>query len=243
MNITAEIWIYLALLLSSVVNIVVPISGSATLTPLLALLTDPHRAIGLTSFYFVLSGIVRIFLFRKNIEWAEVKKLLLPSVVMALLGASALVVIPPRILLVVVFLLTVHFLIKKIWPKEKKGSNLTSYVVGLLSGFLQGAGLSGSDLRNSYFYSKQLNIAQVHGTSSFMGTSNFFIATIARLYTGQLTLPDLTLLIYLFPFIVIAILIGRHLLYKLPKKVSEWIIIIIMITIVTLLGVKILRTF
>lgn len=56
---TRDIAIYSILAASSILNIIVPISGSATVTPLIAALTDPHRALGLASFYFflaVLSG-------------------------------------------------------------------------------------------------------------------------------------------------------------------------------------------
>ncbi len=35
-------WAYAALALTSLINILIPISGSATVTPFFAILTDPH---------------------------------------------------------------------------------------------------------------------------------------------------------------------------------------------------------
>ena len=62
-----NIVVYLIIAASSFVNIVVPISSSAVITPILAMITDPHIAIGLVSFFFVLRGVVRIVFFRRFI--------------------------------------------------------------------------------------------------------------------------------------------------------------------------------
>lgn len=237
----SDLWIYGTLALSSILNIIVPISGSATVTPFLAILTDPHRAIGLASFYFFLTALVRLILFRKDIQWKEVKILLIPSMGMSAIGAAALVGVPDVSLLIVVFLFTIYFLYKRIYSKKDSKSSLTDYVVGLLSGFLQGAGLAGSDLRNGYLYSQGLNISQVHGTTALIGGFNFFVATAVRLNTGQLDILDLTPLIYVLPFIIFGVLIGRYLLYKLPQKVSDIIVILTMLLVLVFLGIKILK--
>lgn len=235
-----QLWIYGALALSSLINILVPISGSSTVTPFLALLTDPHRAIGIASFYFVLSGIVRILLFRKHIQWHDIRTMLGPSAIAAFFGALALVAVPSKLLLLLVLAITVYFFAKKInIIPERRMSHLTNYLVGLFSGFLQGTGLAGSDLRNSYLYAEGLTIAQVHGTTALIGSVNFLIATIVRLYTKQLTVPDLTPLIYISPFIVIGILAGRHLLFKLPKRITNGIVVGVMLTIILFLALKV----
>src|SRR5688572_3872466 len=102
-------WVYVALAISTILNILVPISGSATVTPFLVLLTTPHIAIGLASFYFFLSAIIRIFLFGKDIDWREVKLLFLPSLLAAFAGAYLVRFVPDRTLLVIVLLFTIYF--------------------------------------------------------------------------------------------------------------------------------------
>ena len=239
-------WIYFVLAISSFINIIVPISGSSTVTPFLAILTDPHLAIGLASFYFLLSGIIRISMFRKGIRWEYVKSLLPISLIFAAGGAFALVEINPLILLIIILVFTLFFFYKKIRQifnkKEEKPMNKFSvHLVGVLSGFLQGSGLAGSDLRNGYLYSKKLSIAEVHGTSSLIGTSNFLIATIIRLGTNQITIPNLIPLLYIFPFMIIGIWLGKIMLYKIDKKHTDWIIIFTMGLIIFFLALKIVR--
>lgn len=242
-----DLIIYLALAASSILNIIVPISGSATVTPFLAILTDPHRAIGLASFYFLLSGIIRIYLFRKNIQWHEIKILLPLSLIAAFVGSLSLVVINSTFLLVIVLVFTIYFFLKRIKVfslannnKSKTKPHYTTGFIGLFSGFLQGAGLAGSDLRNSYLFGKDLNIAQVHGTTALVGASNFLLATIVRLFTNQLTIPDLVPLLYIFPFILVGTLLGRMTLYKFSEKTTNAAVVIVMVAIIVFLSQKVL---
>lgn len=235
------ILIYGLIGLSTLANIIVPITGSATVTPLLAMLVDPHRALGMATFIFFLSAPPRIFFFWRDIQWHEVRVLLLPSAVAAFVGAFALVVVPGRWLLILILLFSIYFLLKKlrIIPKSRGIGHLANYVVGPLSGFLQGTGLSGSDLRNQYLYAQDLKIAEVHGTTAIIGGANFLIATLVRLYTGQLGLPDIPLLLYLFPVIFLATWLGKKALFKIPQKISNFIVIGVMATIVLLLTYKV----
>mgnify|MGYP001609227616 CR=1 FL=1 len=240
-----NLWVYIILGLTSIINIVIPISGSATVTPFLAILTTPHIAIGLASFFFFLSGIVRVYMFRKQIQIKYVKSLLPISLVAAIIGAFALVKINPQILLIVILIFASYFLYKKLkdvfFQKEKKSINrLTVHSIGFLSGFLQGTGLAGSDLRNNYLYSEKLSLAQVHGTTALIGATNFFATTIIRLSTNQLTIPNLIPLLFVFPFIILGTWLGRKILYKIDKKYTNLIIILVMILIVLFLFFKII---
>ena len=138
-----DLIIYLALAVSSILNIIVPISGSATVTPFLAILTDPHKAIGLASFYFLLSGIIRVYLFRKNIQWHEIKILLPLSLIATFIGSLSLVAIDSTLLLVIVLAFTIYFFLKRIKVLSLANNKMvkqhyTTSFVGLFSGFLQG---------------------------------------------------------------------------------------------------------
>ena len=62
-----------------------------------------------------------------------------------------------------------------------------------------------------------------------IGSSIFFIATIVRLLTNQITIPNLIPLLYVFPIIVLASLLGRFALGKINKKTSDGIIIVVMV--------------
>jgi hypothetical protein len=67
------LFVFIILSVLTFVNILVPISDSVTITPLLALITDPHNAIGLVSFYFVFKK-TREF-FKKETEEKKIHKL------------------------------------------------------------------------------------------------------------------------------------------------------------------------
>lgn len=224
------------------VNIILPLSGSSTVTPLLTLFTTPHNAIALTSFYFVLSGIVRIFLFRKEIKFAYVKKLLPISIIGSILGALSLVKINEKLLGVVIISFLLYFIYKKIKGVKKdlykNTSKLSSGAIGIFSGFLQGMGLAGSDLRSGYLYSEKLSVLEVSGTSAFIGTSNFLMATLVRLHTNQVKLVDLSILLYLLPSLIIATYAGRKVLLKIDRKNTDRLIVIILLVTAMLLTLK-----
>jgi uncharacterized membrane protein YfcA len=237
--------IYALLGLSTILNIIVPVSGSAIVTPLLTLLTNPHQAIGIASFFFFLSAIPRIFFFRKSIQWGAIKTLLFPSIVAASCGAFALMAIPELWVLVIILGFSIYFLLKKLncIKKVTETSKILNHFIGVLSGFLQGTGLTGSDLRNQYLFGKGFSLAQVHGTTAFIGASNFLVATLVRLHTEQLTIPVLTPLFYIFPIIILATWIGKKIIYKLSQKKSDLIIISVMIFIIVSLTYQILTWF
>ncbi len=114
MFILSDIFIYIYLAFLSVLNIIAPLSGSAMITPVLAILTDPHKAIGLASFYFLLSGIVRICIFWRHIQWHELKILLPTSLFAAFWGTLALIAINETLLLLIILLFAIYFFLKKI---------------------------------------------------------------------------------------------------------------------------------
>lgn len=108
-------------------------------------------------------------------------------------------------------------------------------VVGLVSGALQGAGLAGADLRNGYLLSKNLTINEIHGTTAAMGGANFLFASIVRLVSGQLTVQAMLPVLALFPVIVLATYIGRHVSHKLSKVWQDRVALIVMVVALVLL--------
>ena len=57
----------------TLVNILAPISGSATVTPVLTGLVGAKDAIAVATVFFFLTCIPRVYLFRKYIRWDIVK--------------------------------------------------------------------------------------------------------------------------------------------------------------------------
>ena len=228
--------VILALIILSaltVLNIIAPMSGTATITPILAIITDPQRAVALAAFYFTLGGIIRVIFFRESIQWEYVKRLLPVSAVAALVGSLAIVQLNQQLLLIALIAVTLWYLFKRIHGDAEESlrsaSKIGGYFTGSLSGFLQGTGiLGGSDLRNSYLYGSGLSIIEVHGTTAIVGSTNFFIATVVRLLTQKASLPDITPLLLTVPFLVAGTLLGKKIAKRLSNKVENAIVILVM---------------
>lgn len=243
------IFIISLLTILTFLNIIVPYSGSGVVTPLLALLVpDPQQAIGIAAFYFLMSAIIRFFLFKKDIDWNEVKKLAPPSIIFAIFGGILLVNIPAIYVLIIIFGFMIFFLFKKIKANVDKKkikareSRVGVFSVAAISGFFQGAGVGGgSDVRNGYLYAKGFDIARVHGTTTVIGGMNFIIAVTIRLLNGSLTIPNLLPLLFVLPFMIVATWLGRKALLKISKKATNIIIIIVMSIITIFLGLDIVN--
>lgn len=241
--------IYLAMAFLTFLNIIVPLSGSSTQTPLLLALTgDAHYAITISSWLLMISCAMISFVFRKNIRKDYLWKLLPTSVIGSIVGALLLIQLPSWLVTLVLFLLSIHFLYKTLIHllnknKEKvekdKAHHLVGSAIGLLSGFLQGTGLSGSSIRASFLYSEHLKIEEVRGTASFLTFVIFATASLIRFSEHQLSVSEMLRWTIIFaPILFISIYLGRKVLIRLPEKVKDSIIILTMVIIVVGLVIK-----
>lgn len=205
------------------INILAPVSGSATVTPVLTGLVGAKDAVAVATVFFFLTCIPRVYLFRKYIRWNIVKQLWPISIIGALCGGFLFTGVSETVISLVILCFLMYFLYQKAVAsfsknkKEKKPTRHGVLFVGFLSGSLQGTGLAGSDLRNGYLLSKGLSIAEIHGTTALIGGSNFLFASVVRLNSGDLTFHMAAPILALFPVIVLATYIGRHATLKMPK--------------------------
>ena len=234
----------------TLVNILAPISGSATVTPVLASLVGAKDAIAVATVFFFLTCLPRIYLFRKYVRWELVKTLWPVSIVGALIGSVVLIYIPEVIVLFIVLLFLINFTYQKFMSlrrnnqkQDKKPSKHGVVFIGLFSGALQGTGLAGSDLRNGYLLSRGLSIPQLHGTTALIGGANFSFASISRVASGDLTFEMAYPVLLLFPVIIIATFIGRHLTLKLSKSMQDRFSLGVMVVALCMLIVTIAQTF
>ncbi len=216
-------------------NILAPISGSATITPLFAGLVGAKDAVAVATVFFFLTCIPRIYLFRKHIKWNIVRQLWPISIIGALCGGIFLTGISELIIALIILGFLSWFLYKKAiasFTKHKKEQKPTRHgvvFVGFISGALQGTGLAGADLRNGYLLSKGLTIPNIHGTTAIIGGSNFLFASMVRVQSGDLTWEMAAPVLALFPIIIIATVIGRHVTMKLSKVWQDRLALAVMI--------------
>lgn len=241
--------IYLVLAFISFLNIIAPISGSSTQTPLIAAITgDAHYAVTISTWLLTISCGMIAFVFRKDIRGDYFWRLLPGSIVGAIAGALLLIQLPNWLITLVLLILSIRFLYKKfihlLGKKEqatnkKRSHHLVISAVGLFSSFLQGTGLSGSSIREGFLYSENLNIEQVRGTAEILNFMIFATASIVRFNAGEFSAPEMLRWGIIFaPILFVAIYLGRKVLIKLPSKVKDGIIIAIMTYIVIALTIK-----
>lgn len=236
-------YIFIAILLGvyTIINILAPMSGSATVTPVIASIVGAKDAIAVATVFFLLTCIPRAYLFRRYFRWDIAKRLWPTSVAGALLGSILLTGLNETVVMAVIILFLTYFIVQKLRSvmgknkKEKKPTKLGVVIVGLVSGALQGSGLAGADLRNGYLISKGLNIKEIHGTTSVMGGTNFLFASLVRVFNGDLTFQAALPILALFPIIVLATYIGRHIALKLNKKAQDVLALVVMFIAMALL--------
>ena len=228
-------WIYPLLFLSSMVNIIVPISGSAVVTPLLSVPFGAKEAIALASFLFVITGLFRIFLFRKHLKVSQIKNILPLSIIGAAIGALTFVRLDNLAITLLIIGFLLIFLVRKVHNIKRQGplpapKKITGHVVGFISGMVQGAGVTGGvDLRNGFLLSRNLNLQELNGTTAVVGTTNFAVATILRLFTNQISFPDLTKVLWVLPFMIGGMLIGRKLTFHIGVKHQNYLAVFILV--------------
>lgn len=237
-----DLLIFLFIFGSTILNIVVPTPGSSTVTPVFAIwIGDPLHALALASAFFFMSGVVRTILFREFILKKYVREFLGLSMLFSIIGALALLPISPYVLYALLFVVVlwslVAVLLKTFLNYELPQPNKWgSAAIAMLSGFLQGTGLSGSAMRGSFFYAEGLSLQEVQGTSSLIGTANFGVATLARISTHQFTLHDLWLLLALLPLVVLGTWLGKKIIVHITKRVQNAVIIVILAVILVSVG-------
>lgn len=246
--------IYLVLAFISFLNIIAPISGSATQTPLIAAITgDAHYAITVSTWLLMISCGMIAFVFRKDIRKDYFWKLLPTSIIGAVVGALLLIKLPNWLIISVLFFLSIKFLYRKVVhllsknkkaEEKKKSHHLVAPAVGLFSSFLQGTGVSGSSIREGFLFSENLKIEEVRGTAELLNFIIFATASIFRFHQNQISSFDMLKWTIIFaPILFIAIYLGRKVLIKLSSRTKDIIIIGIMSFIVIELAVKIVETF
>lgn len=209
-------------------NVIAPVSGSVITNPVMAYLTDPQRAIGIGAFVMFFSGFHRVYLFRKEIFSDEknisiVKHMLPYSIVGAGLGGLLVSSLNARLLAGIVVVVSVHFIYKTahqiILNEVKKTSETKSgrVVVAVLTGFFQGAGMPGADIRNNYLRTV-LSEVSVRATGTILGATNFFVAGTIIFLHSKMSNDDMLFVVTLIPFIFIAQIYGKRFLEKIPDK-------------------------
>lgn len=235
--ISEYIFVYAWMVFTAIVNIVAPLSASTVVNPVTAFFTDPQRAIGIGAFTFFITGLQRVYLFRREIlsdsaNVALIKKWLPYSMVGAFTGGLTITYINERFLVIVIICVSSYFIAKTIYhilserKPIKEKHPLSRLLIFIISGFLQGSGMQGADIRNNYLRTFVSEVS-VRAVGSAFGLVNFFIAGSIILLRNHLTKGDIIFIFTLVPFLMLAQMYGVVLLRKLQDKHAKIIAVML----------------
>lgn len=243
--ISEYIYVYAWMIFTTIVNIVAPLSASTVVNPVTAFFTNPQRAIGIGAFTFFVTGLQRVYLFRREIlsdstNTALIKKWLPYSIIGAFMGGLTITYINERFLGIIIIVLSSYFIAKTIYHilserkviKEKHP--LSQLLIFMISGFLQGSGMQGADIRNNYLRTFVSEVS-VRAVGSAFGLVNFFIAGGVILLRNHLTKDDVIFIFALVPFLMLAQIYGALFLRRLQDRQAK-----ILAVILSFLGVLLL---
>ncbi|MDB5260386.1 MAG: sulfite exporter TauE/SafE family protein [Candidatus Nomurabacteria bacterium] len=242
------IYVYIWVIFTTFINIIAPVSGSAVVTPVIAYATSPQRAVGIAAFLFFLSAIHRIHMFRKNIlsekKNIDIIKHLLPfSIVGAVAGGFFVAYVNTKVLAIIIVVVSLYYIFRTLVVlykknnEQKKTNKYGGIFIGILSGFMQGSGMSGGDIRANYLRSIVSEV-NVRAVSSVVGLVNFFIAGSILFLHNKLTRFDIIFVISIFPFIILAQLYGKKFLDKMKDRNAKILAICLSIFGIVLLTYK-----
>lgn len=226
--ISEYIYVYVWVIFTTCINIIAPISASTVVNPVTAFFTDPQRAIGIGAFTFFLTGLHRVYIFRKEIvsdpeNITLIRKWLPYSIIGALVGGLAITSISERFLAFIIIIVSSYFITKTIHylitghKSERRMGTMSQFIIFTLSGFLQGSGMQGADIRNNYLRTFVSEVS-VRAVGSVFGLTNFFIAGSMVLLRNHLLRSDIIFILTLIPFLVVAQACGVRFLFKLNDR-------------------------
>lgn len=241
-------FVYLWVTFTTFLNIIAPLSGSTVVNPVTAYFTDPQRAIGIMAFVAFFGGVHRVFLFRKEIVSDEknirVLISMLPVSIIGAVGGGLFVsYINIKLLTIIVVVISLYFMISTLLhlfknkKKESKNKGFGFFFVALLSGFLQGSGMPGSDIRNNYLRTVMSELS-VRGITSAIGLVNFFISGSILLISNKLTQRDFIFVIAVVPCLLLVQLYGKTFLEKMKDRNAKLLAVSLSLVGVVLLTYK-----
>jgi uncharacterized membrane protein YfcA len=201
------VFVYAWLIVTTFINIVAPTSGATVVNPVVAYFTDPQRAIGTTD--------------TKNLT--ALKKMLPYSVIGAVMGGYFVSNLNVKLLALIAIIVSTYYIyktVRQVLSKARQENRVTSMGSGLISiftGFLQGSGMPGSDIRTNYLRTI-LSEVSVRAVSSVLGLVNFFIAGGIIFLHNKLTHKDIIFILSIVPLLMLAQAYGKKFLEKMEDS-------------------------
>ena len=212
---------------------IMTVSGSGISNPITAIFTDPYRAIAIGSAVFFFGSIHRVYLFRENIlsdpkNIKYIKRMLPASILGAFVGGVLISNLNIKLVVILVAVSSIFLIVKTIkslFTTKKtisKDSIKNDVLVAIITGFFQGSGMPGVDMRNNYLRTV-ISEVSVRAVSSVVCISNFFVVFVVIFFHKKMLVTDLYFVISIIPMLIIAQIYGKKILIKLADRTAKLI--------------------
>lgn len=216
---------YTLALLVVFLGVVLNISGSLHINALLLHFYEPHRVLLLTTVFLTLGSLARTIIFWDSIKWKDTLGLTAYGIIGGFIGGYSIGFIPGKVIAVIFILSGLYFIYRYFKKQTAHHEHANLVLAGGVTSFLQAFGVSVGPLRQGYLFAKGYTLQEVHGTIAvtFLLSGASMIA--GRLMNEVIRFQDISSIFILFPFMLAAIYLGKKILFKIPKKVADYIII------------------
>jgi uncharacterized membrane protein YfcA len=206
-------------------GVVLNIPGSVHINALLLNFYEPHKVLLLTTIFLTLGSLARTIVFWKNIQWKETKWLTIYGVLGGFIGGYSVGIIPSKIIALIFILSGAYYIYRFYNKQEQHHSHKNMFLAGFVTSLLQAFGISVGPLRQGYLFAKGHTLQEVHGTIAITFLLSGSAMVFARLFHEKIALNDILPILFLFPFMLLTMLIAKKILFKIPKHVADKIII------------------
>lgn len=217
---------YALALLVVFLGTIINLPGSLHINPLLLHFYEPHKVLFLTLVFLALGALARVIVFWKLILWKDAFILSMWGLVGGFCGGLFVGIIPQKIIVFIFFGSGLWYLYRFFSRnKKQEPKKHGAFISGFVTAFMQAYGLSVGVLRQGYLFSRGYDLPTVQGTIAVVFLVGSFGTITARMLSEDFNLHDTLPLLGLFPFMLLTVYIGKRIIYKLPKKIQETIII------------------
>lgn len=206
-------------------GVVLNISGSLHINALLLHFYEPHKVLLLTTVFLTLGSLARTIVFWNNIKWKETLGLTVYGIIGGFVGGYYIGLIPGKVIALIFIISGLYFLYRFFRKESAHHSHSNLIVAGLVTSFLQAFGVSVGPLRQGYLFAKGYTLQEVHGTIAVTFLFSGIAMVFGRSFNEHIAFVDIAPIFILFPFMLLTMIIGKKILFKIPKKVADYIII------------------
>jgi uncharacterized protein len=214
-----QLLIYLLIFLSEFVGTLVVFGSSAFFLPIAIRVLNKNQALGIMSFFQVISNLYKIPFFIRKIDWKIVTFFGLPSLLMVILGSKLTIGLNTywfRIGLGIVLMLLVIFEVFK--HIEIPKNPYIEMIGGMFSGFVSGLIGTGGAIRGFFIFSFHLPKDVLIGTYCFIDFSGDLVRFLIYANYGFLDAQAIKLIPGAIIATLIANILGLYVLKRIPLQ-------------------------